>query len=148
MEGEALKKGEYDDAYDGLSSLLSLFKAFVHDHDDNARELLRCGGVDVIEQLIFKASSEGNLIVKSVHDSIGPARLLVRSLLELRSACTHYLGLETKVFSRLLFNIPLWFGNGHEDALRGLLLPVLSSITRAAPEKVRDCVGIRDMVYV
>ena len=71
------------------------------------------------------------------------------SLLELRSACSHYIGLETRVFSKLLFNLPLWFGG----EMRGVsifrsLLPVLSSVTRTNPEKVRDCIGAKDIALL
>lgn len=79
----------------------------------------------------------------------GLARLLVTSLLDVRSACSHYTGLETIVFSRLLFNLQLWFAGpsqAHGVALYVSLLPVLSSLSHATPRKVRDCVGVRRMV--
>jgi hypothetical protein len=57
-------------------------------------------------------------------------------------------GLETKVFSRLLLNVLLWFGPSQGLSLYPSLLPVLSSITRNNPEKVQDCVGIRDMIHL
>ena len=81
----------------------------------------------------------------------GLASLLLESLLSLRFACSHYVGLETKVFSRLLFNIPLWLGNFQQIPGIGLhvtLLPLLSSLTKLNPEKVRDCVGTIDMVHL
>jgi hypothetical protein len=56
-------------------------------------------------------------------------------------------GLETKVFSRLLFNIPLWFSTS-EAALHLALLPALSFITKSNPEKVRECVVAKEMIRV
>lgn len=91
---------------EAMSDLFLLLKSFVQDNDDKSRELLRCGGVDVIEQLI-KSDRKGPLF-RAIQSQSWLAQSLVHSLLELRSACSHYVGLETKVFSRLLFNIPLW----------------------------------------
>lgn len=74
---------------------------------------------------------------------------LVSSLLELRSSCSHYVGLETKVFSRLVFNIPLWFGSTNlGTALYVELLPLLSGVVSKNPEKVRDCVGVKGIFTV
>lgn len=130
---------------DILSHLLDLLRSFVCDHDGNARELLRCGGIDVVESLILKNFKQ---IMKPVNTSMDSASLLVHSLLELRAACAHYVGLETKVFSRLLFNLPLWCSSPTSDLLQEVLLPVLSSLSRDFAGKVRDCVGTRDMAYM
>ena len=134
-----------------ISDLFKLLKAFIQDHHDNARELLRCGGIDVIEQHVYthRRMTSGTLTLPTrVLAYI--ARTLVESLLELRTGCSHYVGLETKVFSRLLFNIPLWLAGTFTPSvseLQEILLPVLSSLTKANPEKVRDCIGIKDMVH-
>jgi Domain of unknown function (DUF4704) len=129
----------------GLSYLLSLLSSFVRNHDDNARELLRCGGVDVIEHLIFRAGSK---LLKPIHTRSNSACMLVSALVTLRSACGHYIGLETKVFSRLVVNLPLWLGTIYGDELQSQLLPILSTMTKANPDKVRDCVGVREIVQV
>jgi hypothetical protein len=66
----------------------------------------------------------------------------------------HYAGLETKVVLRLLFNIPLWFSqittstSTSGAALHLALLPALSFITKSNPEKVRDCVVAKEMIYL
>lgn len=141
-----------------IPCLLSFVSAFIRDHNVNAREMLRCGGIDILEQLLVSNKTLGTagdrdgfkdtlMSVLSVHPSL--SELLVASLLELRSACSHYTGLETIIFSRLLFNFYLWFtapSRAYGVALYGTLLPVLSSISKTSPQKVRDCVGIRPMV--
>ena len=141
-----------------IPCLLSLVSAFIRDHSVNAREMLRCGGIDIVEQLLVSNKTLGTtsdrggfkdtlMSVLSVYPSL--SKLLVASLLELRSACSHYTGLETIIFSRLLFNFHLWFtapSRAHGVALYGTLLPVLSSISKTSPGKVRDCVGVRPIV--
>jgi hypothetical protein len=138
LEGETISSN-------GLTYLLLLLRSFVQNRDENSREFLRCGGIDVIEQLIYKAGAK---LLKFIQTQDGPAGELVMALMRLRSSCDHYVGLETKVFSRLVFNLPLWLGACYGDSLHALYLPVLSAITRANPDKVRDCVGARDMIQV
>jgi hypothetical protein len=140
----SMLEGEINSA-NGLTCLILLLRSFLQSRDDNAREFLRCGGVDVIEQLIYKAGSK---LLRFIHAQDGPANDLVMALMRLRSACDHYVGLETKVFSRLVFNLPLWLGTCHGDCLHYIYLPVLSAITKSSPDKVRDCVGVRDMIQV
>jgi hypothetical protein len=139
-----------------IPDLLLMLAAFIRDHHENAREMLRCGGIDIVEQLLHKNKKVGKdkryLPSSSLVSSMGVfpslSRLFVKSLLDLHSACSHYVGLETKVFSRLLFNLPLWFGGLEVGIYRfSALLPVLSSITKNNPEKVRDCVGIKDIIF-
>ena len=140
-----------------VPDLFSLLASFLREHNENAREMLRCGGIDIIEQLLQqnKKLGQGGLrrpsgsLVSSLSVFSSLSNLLMDSLLELRSACSHYVGLETKVFAQLLFNLPLWFGGlGPGIALYPTLLPVLSSVTRSNPEKVRDCVGTKDMIQL
>jgi hypothetical protein len=140
-----------------VPDLFSLLASFLREHNENAREMLRCGGIDIIEQLLQqnkKLGEEGlrppsGSLVSSLSVFSSLSNLLMDSLLELRSACSHYGGLETKVFARLLFNLPLWFGGlGPGIALYPTLLPVLSSVTRSNPEKVRDCVGTKYMIQL
>jgi hypothetical protein len=139
-----------------IPDLLSLLTSFVREHNENAREVLRCGGIDIIEQLLQTnklASENPRLPIRSLLESLaifpGLSNMLMDSLLKLRSACSHYIGLETKVFSRLLFNLPLWFGGISSGiSLYPTLLPLLSSVTMKNPEKVRDCVGIKDMIHM
>ena len=140
-----------------VPSLLSMLSSFVRNHSENAREMLRCGGIDIVEQLLRTNKNLGSTPKRFPADSLmaslsifpALASCAIDSLLELRAACSHYIGLESKVFSRVLFNTPLWFG-GHKKGifLYLSLLPVLSSITSSNPEKVRDCVGINDLVQL
>ena len=37
-----------------IPCLITLLSAFLRDHDDNAREILRCGGIEIIEQCILE----------------------------------------------------------------------------------------------
>lgn len=138
-----------------VPDLLLLVAAFVRDHHENAREMLRCGGIDIVEQLLQKNKKAGksttrlpaNSLVSSTGVFPSLSRLLVKSVLELHSSCSHYVGLETKIFSRILYNMPLWFiGSDSGISLYSSLLPVLSSTTSKNPEKVRDCVGVKDMM--
>jgi hypothetical protein len=141
-----------------IPNLLSLLSSFVRDHGENAREMLRCGGIDIIEQLLaankaLNTNSDEILGQETLMSVLtvypGLARLLVAALLDVRSACSHYTGLETIVFSRLLFNLQLWFAGpsqAHGVALYASLFPVLSSLAHTTPRKVRDCVGVRPMV--
>lgn len=138
-----------------LSHLFELMASFIQDHSENARELLRCGGIDIIEQLLVATKKvtcsrpRYTSLFVALSLSASLADQLVNSLLLLRSACSHYVGLETKVFSRLLFNLNLWFGGLPSTcggALHLRLLPVLGSLAQMNPEKVRDCIGVREMV--
>jgi hypothetical protein len=140
-----------------IPDLFLLLASFVRDNNENAREMLRCGGVDIIEQLLHANKKLGwanprlpaGSLVAAACTFPSLASLLVKSLLEVRSACSHYVGLETKVFSQLLFNLPLWFGGlGPGVSLYPALIPALSSVTKNNPEKVRDCVGIKDMIRI
>jgi len=145
--------------YSLVPDLLNLLSCFVRGNNQNARELLRCGGIDIVEQLLFENKAKTVMgapykkysKVRALFVFPSLSKLLVQTLLELQSSCSHYLALETKVFSRLLFNIPLWFEGRAQDAgvpLYRYLLPVLSSIVQKDPVKVRDCVGATDMIWL
>lgn len=152
--GKRHKQREREKSYIMVPCLIDLLSAFLRDHGENAREMLRCGGIDILEQLLVsnKALSESHATetlttVLTFYPAL--SKLLVASLLGIRSACSHYTGLETIVVSRLLFNFQLWFSatsRGCGVALYGTLLPVLSSLSRKSPRKVRDCVGVRPMI--
>lgn len=138
-----------------VPDLLLLLAAFIRDHHENAREMLRCGGIDIVEQLLQKNRKAGkgktylpaNSLISSTAIFPRLSRLLVKSVLELHYSCSHYVGLETKVFSIVLYNTSLWFGGSDPGiSLYATLLPILSSTTTKNPEKVRDCVGVRDMM--
>ncbi len=142
-----------------IPELFFLTAAFLSGHNENAREMLRCGGIDVIENLLASNKKFGHGesrqptigLVGSLHVFWGLSDMLIESLMNFRSACSHYVGLETKVFSRLFFNVPLWFGEARRSsgvALHATLLPLLSSVTRKSPEKVRDCIGVQDFIFL
>lgn len=139
-----------------IPNMFKILASFVRDHNDNARELLRCGGVDVIEQLLHSAKklAAGKQCDTTVFGTLSShtrlVSLLVDSLFELRAACSHYVGLETKIYSRLLFNINLWFGGFSSvpgSSLHTVLLPVLARLSNENPQKVRDCVGTVEMLH-
>lgn len=139
-----------------ISELIRVLNAFLQDHNDNARELLRCGGIDVIEQLLYSckklAMGKGNdpSIFGALNLYPRVALELVESMLKLLSVCSNNVGLETKIFSRLVFNIPLWLGGCNQIPGVGLhltLLPILSSFTKTDTAKVRECIGVKDMVH-
>lgn len=143
-----------------IPDLVSLVATFVQDHGENARELLRCGGIDVIESSILTSrkvalnSSNADVLLSLFGPLTAFPRLsntLVGSLLKLRSAGSHYIGLETKIFSRILYNIPLWFTGVDRKLFVSLdttLIPLLSTFAKTNPDKVRDCVGIKDSVLL
>lgn len=137
-----------------VPSLLSMLAAFLRYHDGNAREMVRCGGIDIIEQLLlqhrFSRKTERNL-VKILQSKTVLGNRLVDALVELRLASEHYAALETTILSRLIFNFSLWFGNDAFQpgiSLYPTLLPTLSLVTTAYPEKVRDSVGIRQFIEI
>ena len=153
---DAMTKPRYD-VMVAIPNLIRLFTAFIQSHNDNARELLRCGGIDILEQQLLncKKIAFGKKSTLSLFGSINIypqiAQELVDALLDLRTSCSHFASMETKVYSRLLFNIPLWFSGSSQlpgAALLTELLPVLSSLTRLNPEKVRDFVDVKTMVVV
>ena len=135
-----------------VPSLLSMMGAFLRSHDMNAREMMRCGGIDILEQRLLQNKELGVFapsIVSVLRTTPSLTNLLVDSLLELRLACEHYAALENTVFSRLLFNMPLWFGGASLPkgvSLYPTLLPVLSSLTNVTPHKVRSTVGVRPLI--
>jgi hypothetical protein len=134
--------------YSLVPDLLNILSCFVRGNNQNARELLRCGGIDIVEHLLCQ--NKANSMVRSLFTFPSLSKLLVQTLLELQSSCSHYIALERKVFSGLLFNIPLWFEGLTQEAgvsLYPSLLPILSSIVQNNPVKVRDCVGAKDMIW-
>ena len=139
-----------------LPILLDMLSCFVKDNNKNSRELLRCGGIDIIADLLagskrlYSAKKSKFSLFGAVSSCSGLSSRLVESLIRLEASCTPYVALETKVFSRLLFNVHLWLdGSTRADgqALQAVLYPVLSEITRYNPERVRDCVGVKDLVH-
>jgi hypothetical protein len=131
-----------------VPTLFSMLSAFIRNHDRNAREMMRSGGIDIIEQRIsrnLESTSASHSIVIQATTSPCFAKNLVDSLLELRMACEHYPTLENVVFVRLLFNLRLWLGCAPDAtgiAIYPALLSVLSSLTKLSPQKVQDHVGL------
>ena len=144
-----------------LPNLITLLAIFIKNDDENCQELLRCGGIDIIEHYIFtnkmlslsleeigRENRRYKLLVKKTSESISAASNLVDALENLRVSASHNAALESKIFSRLIFNVPLWLGGTIKTfgiALFTVLLPYLSSVAIRCPEKVRDCVDMRDL---
>ncbi len=137
---------------------LLLLSSLVKSHNENAREMLRCGAIDLLEQALQSNKHLGldrgyctpapSLVGSACMFPTLSARL-VSAILEFRSTCSHYIGLETKVFSRLVFNPPLWLdGPCQGIAMFSDYLPSLSIISRRFPEKIRACVGVKGLVKV
>eukprot|EP00957_Ditylum_brightwellii_P107766 8221486-Ditylum_brightwellii.AAC.1 len=177
MEEESDGKGEeksdeqfYEDEVDSLiPNLILLLASFIRGHSDNAREMIRCGGIDILEQSLLQDKlnceaspmagrsgpssillvSQKRTMTSVIRISPRMSRLLVDALVSLRLACVHNVALETKVFSRLLINIPLWLGkvaNTPGVALHAALLPALSAAAKLTPNKVRACISVKELV--
>eukprot|EP00986_Skeletonema_menzelii_P005916 scaffold2232_cov136-Skeletonema_menzelii.AAC.7 len=132
-------------------SLLFLLASFIREHDVNCRELFRCGGAHVINQVLSENKKEHD---KSKHGSyvlgITPdiARCNASALLDLWQAARPIFALETVVFSRLLFNPPLLLGGVSMCSgvsFHAAVIPLLSELASQNPEKVRDCVGTKEL---
>jgi hypothetical protein len=128
----------------------SLLAAFLRDKDINGREWIRCGGTEILEYFLLQskeryASSWSNSHQRDLWVNINAFRRhhhfaeeLVSILLDLTEACSYNTYLESKVSSRLIFNVDLWLGGLGKipgTALHAVLLPALSSITKADPEE-------------
>ena len=156
MIGRSVSPNDFDpqDAYPLVPNLIMLLSAFLRDHDENAREILRCGGIDIVENFFLenkkpKEHSENSLsyfgesMLGVIARYPGLSAMLLDSLVDLRASCSQYEELETTVFTRLYFNLPLWFDQSQGVGLHMTVLPLLSSITNSSPKKVRDCVGTK-----
>lgn len=133
-------------------NLLFLMASFIRDHEVNSVEMFRCGAVNVIES-IFQSGKKMDLEqgVAAMGLSTAVAKFTVSALIDLWQASRPIFALETTVFSRLVFNLPL--GIGGASRLRGvshfaILLPVLSEIAMMNPDKVRDCVDTADLLEI
>eukprot|EP00804_Cyclotella_cryptica_P029718 CCRYP_015200-RB/>CCRYP_015200-RB protein AED:0.21 eAED:0.21 QI:287/1/1/1/0.4/0.33/6/1735/1199 len=131
-------------------NLIFLIASFVRSHGINARELYRCGAVHVIEKILYDCKRREVESVSGAYYGMGASPAVAKSnvsaLLDLWHASRQVFGLELSVFSQLLFNVTLLLGgvsNCNGMHLHGVLLPVLSEITRQNPDKVRDCVGTK-----
>ena len=143
--------------YSLIPDLLNLLSCFVRGNYQNARELLRCGGVDIIQKLLLEnkikclssTAYKKYALIRSLFMFPTLSKFLVQTLLELRSSSSHYIPLEKKIFSALLFSIPLWLEWRTQDcgvALYPVLLPVLSYAVQDNPAKVRDLIGAIGML--
>ena len=138
--------------------LVSLLAAFVRGHAENAREILRCGGIDVFEQCLREnkllqhngAPNEYHqLATGALRSSVEVAQLLVDALHDLLSASAHHLLLHHEVCSRLFFNFPLWFGESvmlPGVALYSTLLPELASLARKDPMGAIESVNMVELI--
>ena len=134
-----------------IQSLLFLLASFIREHDVNCRELFRCGGAHVIEQVLSEnkkehdKSKQGSFVLGITPDV---AKCNASALLDLWQASRRIFALETVIFSRLLFNLPLLLGDVSKCSgvsFHAAMLPVLSELAIQNPEKVRDCVGTKEL---
>ena len=157
LSQKSLETAERKEIYSLIPDLLILLSSFVRGNFQNARELLRCGGIDIVEKLLLEnkirsmntSNPKKYTIIRSLFTLPTLSKFLVQTLMEFRSSCSHYPALEQKVFSALVFNVSLWFerqGLEHGVSLYRFLLPTLTYIVNDDPAKVRDCVGATSMI--
>ena len=137
-----------------LPDIVFLLSAFVTTHSLNAREMLRCGLIDVLGGLLYKCSLQRRHSGLSCYTAVmifpSLATLLVDRLQEFRLKSREYSELEAAVMSHLLFNIPLWVGGlsrGDGVVLAGLLIPKLSKLLDEGSENY-GFVSVSDVVLV
>jgi hypothetical protein len=137
-----------------IPDILYLISAFVCTHPQNSREILRCGAIEILEGLVFKCSKQTTSSKLTFYSALvifpSLAALFVSRLEELRCKSREFLALETAVISRLLFNMPLWFGGlpkGDGVALVKLFLPLLSKSLTEQPD-ICDFVSVSDVVVL
>lgn len=139
--------------------VLLLLSSLVRDHNENAREVLRCGGVDMLEQTFWEckdragSNRSGSILEElslfsalSIFPSLSSAT--IDALMELQASSSHYIGLEARVFSKFLFNPSLWLGNCASLPIYSDLLPYLSWTADHLPGKVADCVGVTGTIQI
>lgn len=140
-----------------IPELFQLLAALVRDHGENGREMLRSGTIDILEQSLQQNKRRAEASERFPASSLmaatfifpGLSAQIVESLRALQEASSHYVGLETKVFSRLIFNVPLWLTGASIGCSNfAHFLPLLSSAARTNPKKVRDCVGVKEIVQL
>ena len=135
--------------------LIDLLSNFIYSNERNGREILRIGGIDIVEHLLFQlksksASYNGYSMICCLFTCPNLSKVLVHALLRLKSSCSHCISLEKKIMSGLVFNIPLWFEGLSHDAgvsLYQYLLPVLNDDVQKYPHKVRDYIGVEHMMF-
>ena len=128
-----------------IPSLIFLVASFIREHESNACELYRCGGINVIEKLLYDSKKQD--IDEGACYRLGVSPIIAQynasALLDLWQASRLNFALETTVFSRLIFNVPLLLGGLAKSSgisFHCLYLPILSEIAMMNGDKVRDCV--------
>jgi hypothetical protein len=141
--------------YSSVPDIIQLLSSFIRSHSENTRELLRCGALEVLEKLLLDCNAQVDdskmSPVKALSTFPTLARLFVERLNEFHSCSTQYVAMEIALYSRLIFNTPLWFGSLSQNggvALLSAFIPWMSELVEKTPEKVRDCVGASDMILV
>lgn len=136
-----------------IPSLLFLVSSFIRDHQANACELYRCGGINVVEKCLndckIRDAKDGALYRLGVSSFV--ANCTASAILDLWQASRPNFALETTVFSKLVFNIPLHFGGVAKAKgvlFHAVMLPTISEITMTNPDKVRDCIDINEVFDV
>lgn len=146
--GQSVRAGEATNAA-LVPMLLAVLSAFVRGHAENAREMIRCGGIDVIELLLRQNKQHGRSAMRVLRSSKASAVFLVDVLKDLRAASAHSPDLYHLVFERILLNLQLWFGDVVRlpgVVLYTTLLPELSKIAREEPARVSRCLSMISIV--
>ena len=117
-----------------IPSLVFLISSFIREHEANSCELYRCGGINVIEKLLNDNKrqdlEEGTTYRLGMSPNISEYN--ASALLDLWQASRLNFALETTIFSRLVFNVPLLLGGLSKAkgiSFHCLYLPILSEIT-------------------
>ena len=136
-----------------VPSLIFLVSSFIREHEINSCELFRCGGINVIEKVLFDCKKKDIDAGVAFRLGVSPdiARFSASALLDMWQASRLNLSLEMTVFTRLLFNIKLGLGGVSKQpgaSFHAVMLPILSEIAMMNPNKVRDCVGTGEIFDV
>jgi hypothetical protein len=136
-----------------VSGLIFLVSSFIREHEFNSCELYRCGGINVIEKLLHDCKKKD--IDEGAPYRIGVSPIVAKysasAILDLWQASRSNFALESTVFSRLLVNVPLFLGGvatSQGVSFHAVMLPILSELTMTNPDKVRDCIDIREIFQV
>jgi len=155
------KTHRYESEYWILPYLIGLLASFIRNDSNNTEDLLRCGGIEVLEQYFFLNKSmslgiehdivpikENELLMQRTSESCVAASKLVQSLEDLRQAASLNEDLYRQIFSKLIFNVPLWLGGTVKTfgkALFTVFLPYLSALSLDLPNEVQECIDVRDL---
>ena len=114
-----------------IALLLSLIARCIRSHRTNQKELLRCGGVDMIEYALCCTPGD---ILRLEGESC------VLALLQLRAATRDCPPLENLISKNLLCNFRIWSRCCYQ--LQSSLMSVILAAARAQPEYFSNIIGV------